>query len=100
MEARTTVEDAMVTSLVALFGSNQLPIVGRAHAFATYVVPSKEFVNFQEIIDVAEYLVDKLEAEISIIRASDDPDREPKLVAARAYKKEIRGFLVYDRKHA
>lgn len=99
MEVRTAVETEMMGMLVDLFGSERFSVLERAHAFATYVVPSKDFVNLKEAIDLAEYLVDKLEGEISLIKSSETADREAKLVAARQYKKDIRGFLVYERKH-
>lgn len=97
---RTEVETEIVNFLADLFGSERFGILERAHAFATYVVPSKAFVDLPETTQLAEFLIDKLEAEISAIKAGTDTERDAKLVAARQYKKDMKGFLVYERKHA
>lgn len=97
---RTEVEKEFADFLQDLFGSERFGVLERTHAFAAYVVPNKAFVDLPETIVLAEHLVDKLENEISSIKASSDEDRDAKLVAARQYKKDIRGFLVYERKHA
>ena len=93
------VESEMTDLLVDLFGSARFQVEDRARTFSTYVVPNKAFVDLPEIIVVAEHLVELLETEISSIKASTVPDRDERLAAVRNYKREIRGFLVHERKY-
>ena|SRR3990167_44411 len=92
------VERDLVELIETLMTNKRRNPLHQATTFAEFIVPNKAFTDFPELVSAADQLVERLESELSVLKASTREDRDEALGIARAAKRDLRGFCVHAAK--